>query len=109
MKIDLVNTTTQDDDKLVEVKTYSYVVVWTTKISSEDPMINQATFVTKGNHILQVNQEIDTNKVRVNQITRTPYLHPNHKRKHLNQSAYLYHFEHKQQIYVPRKNDVNTI
>jgi len=54
------------------------------KISSEDPMFNQATSVREGNQILQVNQEITTNRIRGNQITRTPYRHPNHKRKHLN-------------------------
>jgi len=77
--------------KPVEVKTYSDVAVPTMDISREDPMINQVTFVPRGNQILQVNQEINTNKIRGNQITRTPYQHPNHKSTHLNQSTNPYY------------------
>lgn len=40
---DPINITTQEKDKLVEVKTSSDVAVQTTEISSEDPTINQVT------------------------------------------------------------------
>jgi len=84
MNIDPVNTKTQDDDNLVEVKTYSDVVVQTTKISSEDPTINHTTSIAKGNQILKVNQENNTRKIRENQSTSTPYQHLNHKSRQLN-------------------------
>ena len=37
-----------------------------------------------------------------------PYLHPNHKSRHLNQSANQYHAEHKQ-TYVPKNTEVSSI
>ncbi len=41
--------------------------------------------------------------------TRTPYLHPNHKNRHLNQPTNLYHSEHKQKTYAPKNTKVCTI
>ena len=40
------NITTQEDDKLFEVKTYASVIVWMTEIS-----------IREGNYICQVNQQ----------------------------------------------------
>ena len=71
--INPINNTAQEADKLVEVKMYSKVAVPTTKDSSEDPEINHSTSITKGNQVLQINQENDRNKIRENQITRIPY------------------------------------
>lgn len=66
MEIGFVNITTHEDDKRVQGKTYSYIVVQTTDISSEDLEISQVTSIHGGNQILQVNQEITTNMIREN-------------------------------------------
>ena len=105
-KIDPVSNTTQGKDKLVEVKMYSVVAVPTTKDSCEDLDINHSTSITKGNQVLQINQENDTNNIRENQITRIPYQHPNHKSRQLNQAMYL---EQKQQTDVSKNINVSAI
>ena len=59
-----VNIKTQEEDKPVEVKTYSEVA--TTNISSEDPSINQVNSIPNRNHILLVNQAINTTMLKRN-------------------------------------------
>lgn len=49
--IDPDNITIQEDPNPIEVKMYSKVAVQTMEISSEDPLINQATYVCEGNQI----------------------------------------------------------
>ena len=40
--------------------------------------------------------------------TQIPYLHPNHKSRHLNQSINLYHAKHKQ-TYLLKNTEVSSI
>lgn len=61
------------------------------------------------NQIPLVNQEMSTNSLRGNQITRTPYEHPNDKSKHLNQFGNLYHSERNQVTYIRKNIDVTII
>jgi hypothetical protein len=46
--------------------------------------------------------------IRENQATRTPYRHPNHKSKYLNQTEYQYHLGWKQLTYFPKNIDTNA-
>lgn len=60
MNTDPVNITIQEDDKLVEVKTYSDIVTQTMKNASEDSLTNSTTSIPK------VNQGISTFMIREN-------------------------------------------
>jgi hypothetical protein len=81
---DPIHITAKEDVNPVEVKTYL-------EIPSEDPATNQATSVRKENHILKLNKENATSMIRENHVIRTPYRHPNHKSRYLNQSKYQCH------------------
>ena len=54
------------------------------------------------------NQETAIKTFKEVQTRKIPYLHPNHKSRHLNQSTNLYHAEHKQ-TYVPKNIEVSSI
>ena len=56
-----------------------------------------------GNHetVIKTLKEVQTKK--------TPYLHLNHKSRHLNQSTNLYRSKHKQQNYVTNNTEVSSI
>jgi hypothetical protein len=55
------------------------------EISSVDPTINQTTSVDEEDTIPEINRENTTHMIRESQATKTPYRHPNHKSRYLNQ------------------------
>jgi len=103
MHTDLVNITTQEEDKAVEETIHSNVVAQTMKNPNEDFVTNSMTLE------LEVNQNIATHMIKEIQTRRIPYIHLNHKNKRLNQSTNLYHSKHKQKTYVSKRCEVCTI
>ena len=73
----LVNITTQEEEKPIEVKTNSDVAVQTMEIPSDDSVTNSTTTVPEVNH------KITTNILGQDQTTRAPYRHLNHKSRQL--------------------------
>ena len=71
--------------------------------------INQSTSMCEENCIPKLNQENTTSMIRENNVIRTPYRHPNHKRRHLKQSEYQYHWGREWLTYRPKNIDTNTI
>jgi hypothetical protein len=63
-----------------DTKTLANPSVSTNKIS----MINKVTQVYEEDIIPKVNQENSKIMIKKNQVTRKPYLHPNHKSQHFN-------------------------
>lgn len=100
---DPVHVTAQEEDKPVEEKTHLDVIVQTMNIPSEGFVTNSTT------SSLGVNHNIATHMIRQRQTKRTPYLHLNHKNRHLNQSVNLYHSKHEQQTYVSKTTNVSAI
>jgi hypothetical protein len=47
--------------------------------------------------------------IKENNVIRTPYRHPNHKRRYLKQSEYQYHLGRKQLNYLPKNIDTSAI
>jgi hypothetical protein len=78
----------------IEVKTMWDVGVQTMEtpsvLTNKSSSINNATLVHEENKTPKENQENATNMIRENHATRTPYRHPNHKSRYLNQSKYQY-------------------
>lgn len=72
-------------------------------------MNNKATQVCKEDTLPKFKQEGNINMVRKDDITRTPYLHPNHKNRYFNQSMYQYRFEQNQLTYIPKNINSDTI
>jgi hypothetical protein len=97
----------------VEVETTSDVGVQTMEapsvLTNQNSSINKATSVHEENHIPKLNQENATSMIRENHVIRTPYRHPNHKSRYLNQSEYQCHLGRKQLTYLPKNIDTNTI
>ena len=101
--IKTTNLAVQANPNLIEVKTYSEVVVQTEDTSNKDSVVKSTTTMPGGNQqtLIQTLKEVQTRK--------TPYLHPNHKSRHLNQSTNLHHSKHKQQTYVTKNTKVSSI
>jgi hypothetical protein len=60
-------------------------------LTNLNSVINKATSMREENHISKLNQENTTSMIRKNHVIRTPYRHPNHKNRYLNQSEYQCH------------------
>jgi hypothetical protein len=110
---DPIHITAQEDANPVEEKTYRDVGVQTMGTPSvrtnRSSSINQATSMHEENHIPKLNQENTTSMIRENNVIRTPYRHPNHKRRYLKQSEYQYHLGREQLNYHPKNIDTDTI
>jgi hypothetical protein len=110
---DPIHITTQEGAKSVQEKTFSDVEEQTMGIRSiltnKNSTINKATPRHEEEIISKVNQENATSTIRENHVTRTPYRHPNHKSRYLNQSEYQYHSRWKQLTYLSKNIDTNTI
>jgi hypothetical protein len=84
--------TTQEDGKLAKERTYPDVGVQMMEITSVNLAIKEATSTYKEEkHTLKLNQEYSKNIIQENNVIRTPYRHPNHKSKHLNELEYQCH------------------
>jgi hypothetical protein len=94
---DPINITTQEDANSIEVRHFLDVEVQTMEIPSvltnRNSVINKATPVHEEDIIPKVNQENTTSTIRESHATKTPYRHPNHKSRYLNQSKYQHHSE----------------
>jgi hypothetical protein len=109
---DPIHITTQEDANPVEEKTYKDVGVQTMEtpsvLTNKSSSINNATSVHEENKTPKENQENATNMIRENHATRTPYRHPNHKSRYLNQLEYQYHLGWKQLTYRSKNIDTNA-
>jgi hypothetical protein len=110
---DPIHITAKEDAKSVEEKTYTDVGVQTMEtpsiLTNRSSSINNATSVHEENKTLKVNQENATSTIRESHATKTPYRHPNHKRRHFNQSKYQHRSEGKQLTYRPKNVDASTL
>jgi hypothetical protein len=107
---DPVIITTQEDDKPAKERTYSDVGVQMMEIPSVNLAIKKATSTYKEeNHIPKLNQENSTNMIRENNVIRTPYRHPNHKSRYLNQSEYQCHSGRERLTYRLKNIDTSAI
>ena len=82
---------------------YSYVVIQIENTPNKDLVVKSTTTMPSGN------QEIVIKTLKEVQTRKTPYLHLNHKSRHLNQSTNMHHSEHKQQTYVTKNTKVSSI
>ena len=103
IEIKTTNLAVQGNPNAIEVKTYSEVVVQTEDTPNKDSVVKSTTIMRDGN------QETVIKMLKEVQKRQTPYLHSNHKSRHLNQSTNLYHSEHKQQTYVTKNIEVSSI
>jgi hypothetical protein len=60
-------------------------------LTNQNSTINKVTSTHEENHIAKLKEQNDTSMIKGNDIIRTPYQHPNHKRKYINQSKYQYY------------------
>jgi hypothetical protein len=65
-------------------------------LTNRNSAINKATLVHEEDKTPKVNQENATCTIKESHATKTPYRHPNHKSRYLNQSVYQHHSEGKQ-------------
>ena len=100
--IDPTNLTVWANPNLTEAKTYLKVAVQMTNTPNEDSIVKSKTTMLEGN------QETAIKTLKEVQTRKNPYLHQNHKSRHLNQSTNLYHAEHKQ-TYVPKNIEMSSI
>jgi hypothetical protein len=110
---DPIHVTTQEDVNPVEKKTYRDVGVQTmgtpSVCTNRSSSINQSTSMHEENRIPKLNQENTTSMIRENNVIRTPYRHPNHKSRYLNQSEYQCHSGWERLTYRLKNIDTNTI
>jgi hypothetical protein len=103
----------QEDANPIEEKTYKDVGVQTTEtpsvLTNKSLAINNATSVQEENKMPKENQENATNMIRKNHAIRTPYRHPNHKRRYLNELEYQCHLRWKQLTYLLKNIDIDKI
>jgi hypothetical protein len=69
--------------------------------------INNTILVRKENHISKSNQENITSMIREKHAIKTPYRHPNHKSRYLNQLQYQCHSGWEWLTYHPK--NIHTI
>ena len=100
-KINTINLAIQANPNSTEVKTYSEVVVETEDTPNKDSLIKSTTTMPDEN-------KETTIKTFKEVQTQIPYLHSNHKSRHLNQSTNIYHAKHKQ-TYVLKNTEVSSI
>jgi hypothetical protein len=88
-------STAQEAAKSTKKKTTSDVEVQTMEapniLTNQNSAINKATSMHEENHISKLKEENATSMIRENNVIRTPYRHPNHKSRYLNQLEYQYH------------------
>lgn len=78
IEIETTNFAVQANPNPIEVKTYSDVVVQTKDTPNKDLVVKLTTTMPDGN------QETVIKTLKEVQTRQTPYLHPNHKSRHLN-------------------------
>lgn len=83
--INTTNLIAQANPNPIEVKTYSEVFVQIEETPNKDSIVNSTTTMPNGN------LEIAIKTFKEVQTRKFPYLHLNHKSRHLNQSTNLYH------------------
>jgi hypothetical protein len=80
----------QEATKSTKIKTTSDVEVQMIKdpniLTNQNSTINKVTSTHEENHISKLKEQNATSMIKGNNIIRTPYRHPNHKRKYINQS-----------------------
>jgi len=60
-------------------------------LTNQNSTINKVTSTHEENHRLKLKEHNATSMIKGNNIIRTPYRHPNHKRKYINQWKYQYY------------------
>jgi hypothetical protein len=98
---DPVDITTKKDSNPVGEKTYKDVGVQmmevTGVLTNRNATINKP--VQEEDETSKVNPEHTTGTIKGIHAAKTPYRHPNHKRRHFNQSKYQHRSEGKQLSY----------